>query len=340
MSSTITEILSVTISHSYFNGGICQNLAISPLSGTSTWLKRMNYTTRLYKNIFSIYNAFSNLSFKNTHTNDLYFYIISSDATFTNYTDIPFERIPNEMYFFTNSGQQSNLQASKSVSQTDRVLSTGLSFNYPVPQINNVKVVILDAHNNQIISTIVNGLTTDLVYLDLTEFGEGYYKMRIDNQQEIPFIATDGNQPNGTIGILRIDLALIQSQSLQLLPRRYTIDYSARAVYWQYQIIQDPNTQIIIIDMEIADDQGINYNGPTHQVVGRHKASVFVSPYVKLLQQKPNNPQTLKVKYKNPHTVRTSEKEIQMPFPDITSMHTTNSKANTINILTNNIVFI
>ena len=122
-------------------------------------------------------------------------------------------------------------------------------------------------------------------------------------------------QPN-CIGILKLNVAQIINDPSEISLLR--LQFKAREVFWQYQIIISNNRNMEVKLIRILGIHQEVYNGPIEkQIVGGQAALIYTSPSPLALQQRPQTNPELAISYIDMDTNRDDELKIKLPQPSV-----------------------
>jgi len=126
-------------------------------------------------------------------------------------------------------------------------------------------------------------------------------------------------QPN-CLGILKLDLDLVLN-TISEIPS-FTIDFKARKVYWQYQIVIPSNRSIGIQLGEVKDKETHSPNDKIYiknpelkQLINGQEAQVYTSQFPKKLRQQFSENPELTFSYQSNGTVGLTTQPIKLPTP-------------------------
>lgn len=121
--------------------------------------------------------------------------------------------------------------------------------------------------------------------------------------------ALEGQLKDNSIGILKINVSDLQTESL-------TLSFDTRKVFYEYQILFSTHSNWEIIDLKVYGYENEEFFGPIEKtIVGGQKAQVFMSPNPMPLLQIPIIHPELKLQY-NKHG-SSNIKELEMKLPNV-----------------------
>lgn len=307
------------ITNSYFQNGACSDFDLLAFQMTSRLMKNYQILIKKDKNAFSFYAGLLDktdvFSAQNNFSGieDLYFQVINTNSLFFNYTDISPVN-DQKLYYFENSSAQDNtqqLQKSQFVSDKDIVSYKAKTFNISIPD----KKVILEIKSNNgqtIKSETIDGDIIKNYFINLNQFDDGIYELWLNNELQEKFFMTNEEIMEDCIGIVKLNMNNIISQNQDNL--KFSIDFNARSVFWQYKIVVKKTRKIQIIDMDILGKNYEFYDGPVEEeIIGNQIAQVFTSTVpIQMHNQIEKNPLLL-LTYSNDFSNRNNQLEKKLP---------------------------
>lgn len=185
----------------------------------------------------------------------LSFFIELNDTKFYNYTDLPFEFEENKMFYFNNkafekeSSDHKNLSLEQFVKKDDKIEISGplISYVFEEEQF-QTEVQIMNSLDEIVFEKILGdgSMSCDI---SLIEQPEGKYSLLIDGLEQKTFYLFKGLKPS--FGVIDIyldkddfgDYAFFDDDQ-NLLKQEYNIRFGARAVRWQYLLIETGNDRM------------------------------------------------------------------------------------------------
>lgn len=332
MNKQFQKCISLALLHDYFVNSECTVLSLVPIAETNRKMKQLGLMFNNEANVYTLYSSYNvsegfNWAKLLGAVDELYFFVVNSDSSFLNYSDVPLIIDDNTYYFSTVQGS-SLVQKKKVVGKSDRVAQTDLVFNVAIPNKANVKVKVCDSYGVAVINQTIDGTEQFTSVIDLSGFGSGYYTLYINGKVTQKLVAIADRFPINAIGVVRLDLKAVSDQQSKNLPASYSLNFGARATQWIFQIVVTPNKKIEVQSMTIENKDGVTYSGPVQQtIVGGNTASVFTSTQTIALQERYTNTQILKITYNNQFSTRKSEMDLPMPFPKVNSVQLTGKKS-------------
>ncbi|PHR46556.1 MAG: hypothetical protein COA32_10455 [Fluviicola sp.] len=336
--------MELKIINNYFENGVCSAFDLIPFNSTSHQMNNYRILKKREKNTFSFYAGINSTeSFEvDTHFNgleDIYFQLINNDSLFFNYTDIP-SISDNELYYFQNginANKPEFFQKTQFVAQQDLIGLRSKRFN--VNLTNEDKEVILEIKSNSetVITKTISGIK--IYSLNLSQFDNGVYQLWVNDQLQETFFMSDQEVDQNCIGVVRLNVKEVIDQYSNNLD--YTINFNARNVFWQYQVVVSKSRKIQVHDMNISGIKDEKYQGPVDQeIIGGQTAQVFITSSPLQLQNKlEQNPQ-LQVTYSNDFSNRKNQVEIKLPNPDVEQIKKYNQGENEGSFFSSTIVYV
>lgn len=337
--------MELKVTNNYFQNGICSNFDIIPFRNTSRQMKNYEILMKKGSNTFSFYAGIKGAETFAIDTNfngleDIYFQLINNDLLFFNYTDIPSVN-ENEFYYFQNninSNTPQFFQKAQFVTQQDLIGFKPKQFNVQLP---NVEVVLEIKNNNDqtIVTTTVDGTEVNNYPLNLNQYDNGIYQLWINNQLQETFFISDEEIAQNCIGLIRFSIKEIIAQYSNNL--QYIINFSARHVFWQYQVVVSTSRKIQVHEMNISGMNEEKYQGPVNQeIIGGQTAQVFITSSPLQLQDKLEQNPYLQVTYSNDFSNRKNQMEIKLPSPDVEQIKKYNQGENEGSFFSSTIVYV
>ena len=127
---------------------------------------------------------------------------------------------------------------------------------------------------------------------------------------------SDAQFQTNCIGILKLNVAQIINDPSK--NSQFRLQFKAREVFWQYQIIIPSNGNMEVTLIGILGIHQEVYNGPIEkQFVGGQVALVFTSPSPLALQQRLQTNPELALSYIDPRTNREDVLKVKLPNPGV-----------------------
>ena len=346
MNSNYHKWMKLSITNSYFTEGIGSNFNLLPFNSTSRQFNNYGVLLKKEKNAFLFYaGANSAESFEiESHfagLKDIYLQLINNDSLFFNYTDIPSPE-ENKRYYFRNNSNSKKpelFQKEQFASDQDLISLRPKQFNVVLP--NEEKEIILEIKSDDetLIKEKVDGTKMKTYTFSLRQFDDGVYQLWVNEKLQETFFISDQELDQKCIGLVRLNMKdLISNNSSE---PNYSIDFKARNVFWQYQIVVSKSRKIQVHDMTISGINDEKYQGPTdQQIIGGQTAQVFITSDPLQLQNKlEKNPQ-LQVTYSNDFSQRKNQMEIKLPNPDAEQVKKYNQGENEGSFFSTTIVYV
>lgn len=160
-----------------------------------------------------------------------------------------------------------------------------------------------------------------------------------DDMMDLALLSLDTQYRDNCIGILHLNLDKGINTATE--PLQFTIDFEARAIYWQYQVIVSDSRRIKVSSMEIIGSQDEVYAGPIEEtLIGGQIANVFTSSKpLKLQKELLKNPE-LKLSYTDKFSNQNKEMKIKLPNPNPVYLKTYYNQENEKSFCTTTIVYV
>jgi hypothetical protein len=300
-------------------------------------MKKGNNTFSFYagtpqNTLFAIESVFEGLD-------NLYYQLINNDSNLFNYTDITPVN-DNKLYYFQNnidSGTPQFFQKLEFVSDDDLISFKPKLFNIPLP--NTVVTLEIKNSNEPVLTLKIDGSKSNSYQVNLNHLDNGVYELWLNNQIQETFYLSDEQVADNCLGIVSLNIKDI----ISMYPNNinYAINFNARSVFWQYQVIVQKNRKIQVSEMSVSGISDETYEGPLKQeVIGGQTAEVFTTSIpLKLHNVLENNPQ-LKVTYSNEFSNRKNELEIKLPNPDVEQLRKYNQGKNEGSFFSSTIIYV
>jgi hypothetical protein len=315
MNLTYHKWLEFEVTNSYFPEGVSDALKLVPFHETSKVFNNYNILIQKHENRYSFYCGVPdtenfNMAEAFSELDTLDFQLIVEDFIFFNYTEI----IPltaQQVFFFMTSEGSESLQKGKFVSSIDTLVTI---------QPKRFLFTKVDVHDRlEIKNTSGDAIFTDnseeinsLIQLDNSP--SGVYEIWINDSLHHKIFVTSESISEKTMGILRFDIQQLSAETTQ--PSKRNLQFKAREVFWQYQIIIPDSRNMDVKKIGILGIQQEVFNGPIEkQVVGGQVARVFTSPSPISLQQTLQTNPELSISYSDKRTNRADTLKIQLPNP-------------------------
>lgn len=314
--------MDLEVLNNYFQKGVCHNFNILPFQDTSRKMRNYEILIKKESNIFSLYAGINVtetfvIAANFSGLEDLYFQLTNNDPLFFNYTDTPSNN-ENELYYFENNAnlkQPEIFQKNLFVSSQDLISFKPKQFNLQLPDSEAI-IEIKDSNEQLILNQKIDGSQINNYLLNLNHCNNGVYHLWINDQFQETFFISDEAVNQDCIGIVRINMKEIIAQYSNNL--KYTINFNARSVFWEYQVVVSKSRKIQVHEMSISGTNQEKYQGPIEQeVIGGQTAQVFTTPDPVQLQNKLEQSPQLQVTYSNDFSNRQNQIEIKLPNPDI-----------------------
>ena len=337
--------MQLKVMNNYFTEGVCADFGMIPFKSTSRDMKNYEILMKKEASTFSFYAGINiQESFAiNTNFNgltDLYFQLVNKDELFFNYTAIPSVN-EQQLYYFENAVNTSNpqfFQKSAFVTQQDLVGYKPKTFNIQLPD-KEVLVEIKTNNNEVLTTTTIDGTKVKNYLISLKQYDDGIYQLWIDDQLQQTFFMSDEAVAQNCIGIVRLNMQEIIAQYSSNTV--YTINFNARSVFWEYQVVVQKNRKIKVIEMNISGLTDEKYQGPVEQeIIGGQTAQVFTTANPLPLQNKLEESPQLQVTYSNDFSNRKNQMEIKLPNPNAEQIKKYNQGENEGSFFSSTIVYV
>jgi hypothetical protein len=325
MASKLTyyKWFSIEVTHDYFQKLAYGNFNIVP--NTPTAKAQRNYEIKINQqgNILTFYVGIRNaatfeieeaLKGLELLTYELQF----TNFLFKNYTDILWTNDPFVLLFTPNEEQRFTVQPK--VSSGDCITRKTNFFSFNVPE-DCKQLYVVNALNETVISYEFVDSVPAQVFINVSQQDEGLFAIWVNNELFEQFYVS--SQPTfHTIGVLQLPIKkMIEFVQKGSETNQFTLAFSARKSYWQYQVVINPNRKFDSSQLTIEGSQLETYNNPTTRVLpGGNTATVFTSSIPLKLVDKLQSPPLLTMKYKFNYSNQAHELEIKLPTPEILSM--------------------
>lgn len=336
--------MQLKVMNNYFTDGVCSDFGMIPFKSTSRDMKNYEILMKKEGNLFSFYAGINiQESFDiNTIFNrltDLYFQLVNKDELFFNYTAIPSVN-EQQLYYFENAVNTSNsqfFQKSESVTHQDLIGYKSKTFNIQLPD--KEVVIEIKKNKNELLTTAtIDGSKVKNYLISLKQYDDGVYQLWLDNQLQQTFFMSEDIVQN-CIGIVRLNMQEIIAQYSSNTV--YTINFNARSVFWEYQVVVKKNRKIKVIEMNISGLTDEKYQGPVEQeIIGGQIAQVFTTSNPLPLQYKLEESPQLQVTYSNDFSNRKNQMEIKLPNPNAEQIKKYNQGENEGSFFSSTIVYV
>jgi hypothetical protein len=337
--------LDLEVTNNYFSNGVCPHFEIIPFSDTSLQMKNYEILMKKGSNIISFY---AGVGVEESFTMDqnfkgldnLYFQLINNDPLFFNYSDIS-AKSEQELYLFQNtskSEESNQLQANKYVSDQDLIGYKPKVFNITLPN-KQVNIEIKTVNEESIKQESIDGIKVRNHLLNLSALDNGVYQIWLDGQLHETFFTSSEELSQQCIGVIQFNIKDFVFKNQNAL--KYTIDFNARSVYWQYEVVVKNVRKIKVKGMKVVGANNEDYNGPEEkQIIGEQTAQVFTTSSPVQMQYKLDVPPQLQVTYSNEFSNRENLLEIKLPNPETEQLKKFNQKENDGSFLSSTIVYV
>ena len=368
--------LEIAITNTYFKDNICSVFRLVPISETETSMQNHKLLIQKKDNTVSFYSGgdsnreladiYSDLSSIDT----LYYQLILEDTLFPNYTLIP-GISPVTTFFFTNKHSNSKLQLSNFVNKNDVISRKPRSFALDITNVTNVLIKyegvdlaawesssLIETPNsgeelariqreNPILFNINDSSNPNELSLLINWQKSGVYEIWMDNVKQESFFYSKDAFAENCFGIIQLNMKEIVNQTSIA---NYNLDFDARSVFWQYQIVNpDPRDVGVKINSVSMMEENPNsstgqievfFHGPTDQpIAGGQTAQVFTSIKAKKLQQELINTPQLRLDI--PDTAGHLQKmEIKLPNPSPENLKKQINEQNEESLCSSTIVYV
>lgn len=331
--------LDLKITHRYFSTGLYQSSQLVPFAESARILK--NYSIILQNNngYFSFYSGIpENETFlieqNFSQLTTLNFQIITDDYLFFNYTDFPAKNV-GQLFYFKNENIKSSLQKSEYVSGDDIVWVHKKYFIFS-KETSTDQVVIMDLKGNRVWHDTSDKMN---VQINMTALADGIYEIWTNEERVETFFSSSEELSESAIGIFQLDIEVLIQQNTQ--ENSLSLDFNARAVYWQYQLIVPPSRNIQISEIKITSEGSEKYEGPTQrEIVGGQIAHVFTSSIPLPLQERFSINPTLEMSYSDDLSNNKKELEIKLPNPSAENLSRNNREGDEDSFQSTTIVYV
>ena len=337
--------LDLEVTNNYFSNGVCPHFEIIPFSDTSLQMKNYEILMKKGSNIISFYAGVGieesfriDQNFKGL--DNLYFQLINNDPLFFNYSDIS-AKSEQELYLFQNtskSEESNQLQANKYVSDQDLIGYKPKVFNTTLPN-KQVNIEIKTVNGESVKKESIDGIKVRNHLLNLRALDNGVYQIWLDGQLHETFFTSSEELSQQCVGVIQFNIKDFVFKNQNAL--KYTIDFNARSVYWQYEVVVKNLRKIKVKGMKVVGANNENYNGPEEQqIIGEQIAQVFTTSNPVQMQYKLDVPPQLQVTYSNEFSNRENILEIKLPNPETEQLKKFNQKENDGSFLSSTIVYV
>lgn len=258
--SQFKELLNMELMHDYFVSGYFPKgkTQIRPTTATLDVLKQNGLQFRTKSNGFKLGYAFTSTGAPLQDIEEpiqLSFLLEVNDINFLNYTALPYEFEESKVFYFHNKGLEKesvddrNLSSDKYVQSSDKIDVCGMLITYSFDDEQyDAEVQVIDALDNVVWE---KNLEDGSVSCDISLLGqpEGRYTILVDGIEEKSFYLYNGLKT--LFGIIDIfidknefgEYAFFDADG-QLITQQYNLRFGARAVRWQYMLIESGNEQV------------------------------------------------------------------------------------------------
>lgn len=333
--------LELKITNSYFKDGICPILKILPFNETTIALTNYNILLRKTENTISFYCGTAAESFDITTElsglKDLYFQVLIDDPLFLNYTGIPSVTLP-KLFLFQNSKDSTLLQKQENVSSEDLITPAQNS----LPNVTIPTNAIIEIKNQQgdVIQKQSNN-PEDFVPININNLETGIFQLWINENFNENFDHFNTPIAENCLGILKLDLDLGINTAADIPTR--TLDFKARDVYWQYQIVTPDSWDKKKTTIKIEGAQGETYPRPNPKltkIIGEKTAEVLTSnKAMPLVQKLPTHP-LMKITYTNTLSNLENKLELKLPNPGTENLKNYTNEQGEISVCSTTIVYV
>lgn len=248
------ELLSLKLLHDFFNSGDFPQgtVLLRPTEATVQVLTKNSLQYRstpsggiLGYGMSDVYTPLKNI----TKPLQLSFFIELNDIKFFNYTNLPFVFEEDKMFYFNNKSlekentENKNLSLNQYVSAADKIEIAGslITYTFDTEQY-GTEVQVMNALEEVVFE---KNVPDGSVSCEISLLGqpEGKYSLLVDGLEEKTFFLYNGMKaPFGVIDIFidRDDFGDYSffDQQGEIIKQEYNIHFGARAVRWQYLLIE------------------------------------------------------------------------------------------------------
>jgi hypothetical protein len=325
MASQLTyyKWFSIEVTHDYFQKLAYSNFNVVPITSTAKAQRNFEIKINQQSNILTFYVGIRNVATFEIQealkglemlTYELQF----TNFLFKNYTDILWTNEPFVMLFTPNDRQLFTNQPKVSSSDCIARRTNFFSFNVPT---NCKQLFVVNAMGEKISSFQFEDTLPSQVFINVSQQDEGLFAIWVNNELFEQFYVS--SQPTfHTIGVLQLPInKMIEFVQNANESKQFTLAFSARKSYWQYQVVINPNRKIESSSLTIEGVLSETYENPSPKVLpGGNKAMVFTSSKPLKLADRLQNYPKLTVKYKFNYSNQAHELEIKLPTPELLSM--------------------
>lgn len=337
--------LTLEITNNYFSSGISSDFHLIPFQKSTNNMKNYQVLIKKIKNTISFHAGISiskpfNINEEFKGLDELYFQLINEDPLFFNYTNIPM--VSNQKIYYYENGIHPKaphlLHKSDFVNEDDLIELKPKISNIQLPD-NEVTVTVKTDDDNIIFSRKVDGTKSSNYLINLNHCNDGVYQLWMnDKLQETFFISNEEIHENCS-GIIKIDTNKIIDQYQNQL--KYSINFDARFVYWQYQVVVPKSRNIKVIKMNISGIDDETYNDPIEkEIIGGQTALIFTTSEAIQLQHKLEVNPLLTVTYSNEFSNRKNELELKLPNPEPEQIKKYNQEKDEVSFFSPTIVYV
>jgi len=337
--------LDLEVTNNYFSNGGSPHFEVLPFSETARQMKNYEILMKKGSNVFSFYAGEGIEESFTMHQNfkgldNLYFQLINNDPLFFNYSDIS-AKSEQELYLFQNtskSEESNQLQTNQYVSEQDLIGYKPKVFNITLPN-KQVNIEIKTDNGESVKKESIDGIKVRNHLLNLNSLDDGVYQVWLDGQFQETFFTTSEELPQNCVGILKLNIKDLVSKNESTL--KYTIDFNARSVYWQYEVVVRHLRKINVKEMKVVGVNKEDYNGPKEQqIIGEQIAQVFTTPNPIQMQYKLEESPQLQVTYSYEFSNRENLLEMKLPNPEVEQLKKFNQEENDNSFLSSTIVYV
>ena len=319
MNITYYKWLELVVTNNYFPKSIFPAFRIVPLSETVHMLKNHNILIDKKGNAASLYVG-SGKSSPSDAIMDLagmgkaYFQLIGTDTSFYKYTEID-EKREGWVLFFDSPGNGHNtlsLQKGEYVSSKDSLKCKPKMFNLSIPG-DKVEILIKNKEGQTILKPVAHGNGPKKCLIDLSTQNAGVYTVWFNNELQETFFCSDGLNEH-CIGVWCLDVPSLLAKTKEA--QVFKLDFNARAVHWQYEVVHGKSRKIEIQDIGILGNHGETYEGPYEkEMIGGQIAKVYTTAKPLQLQYVLEKTPQLQLNYTSDFSDRMEQLEMELPNP-------------------------
>jgi hypothetical protein len=255
MNINFNTLFDVDIFHEYYKDGISRDFEIAPTDECKNLLRDYRLLFRNTIRGFGVSceaDVNENSIIPIDSQIKLSFVLVCKNPFLLNYSNLPFDKIKNIVYYFSNHdlspGKTTLHKNNEYLSKEDRIeLQSDFLSWQEITDEKEIGVIINDISSKKIIdkSFKVFNKAAD-VSLDLNPFSLGKLSMSINGAKEVEFYSGKNLFGKKVFGIVEI---FIDKSSI--IPASYQIKIQRRKTFWKYNVILKTNTSILAENLSV-----------------------------------------------------------------------------------------